>query len=171
MITFIEAFTRELEQEAVQTRRMLAIVPADKMDWRPHPKSMDIKTLAAHLAEIPLMIVMGLSHDKWDFMDSPYSPKECNNAEELLAHFDYCVGEAKAALAQSTDDILQNPWVMCAGEQIYAHMEKWETVRHAFGQNAHHRAQLGVFLRLLNIPIPGPYGPSADEMEMMQHSS
>lgn len=162
MITFIEAFKRELEQEAIQTRRMLAIVPADKMDWRPHPKSMDIKTLATHLAEIPLMMVMGLLEDKWDFADSPYSPKDCNNAAELLAHFDHCVNAAQSALNQSNDRILQEPWVMCAGDVIYAKMEKWETVRHAFGQNAHHRAQLGVFLRLLEIPIPGPYGESAD---------
>ena len=72
MISFIESFRRELEVEAVQTRRMLKIVPADKMDWRPHPKSATIKSLSNHLAEMPLMIVLALKYPRWDFMNSPY---------------------------------------------------------------------------------------------------
>jgi uncharacterized damage-inducible protein DinB len=164
MLTFIEAFKKELEAEAIQTRRMLEIVPSDKMDWRPHPKSMDIKTLATHLAEIPLMIVMGLKYDKWDFGNSPFQPADCNSTADLLACFDNSLAEARMALDESNDDILQDPWVMGMGEQVWLSIEKWETFRHAMGQNAHHRAQLQVCLRLLDIPVPGPYGPSADEM-------
>ncbi|GAB2801284.1 hypothetical protein GCM10027275_54180 [Rhabdobacter roseus] len=164
MISFIEAFQKELAQEAAQTRRMLALVPADRMDWQPHPKSMTIKALATHLAEIPIMLTMGIRQDKWDFADSPYAPANYPDPDALVARFDECVQEAQAALAGATDAILQQKWVMCEGDTIYVEMEKWETVRHAMGQNAHHRAQLGVFLRLLDIPIPGPYGPSADEM-------
>ena len=164
MISFIESFKRELEQEAVQTRRMLQIVPADKIDWRPHPKSMTIKALVSHLAEIPLMITMALDHDKWDFANHPYAPVDMNNSTELVHRFEQCLDEARASLGRATDNILQQKWVMCAGDAIYMTCEKWEAVRHAFGQNAHHRAQLGVFLRLLDLPIPGPYGPSADEM-------
>jgi uncharacterized damage-inducible protein DinB len=164
MITFIEAFKRELEQEAVQTRRMLAAVPNQNLAFKPHPKSMDIKTLATHLAEIPLMIVMGLKADKWDFADSPYQPSDCSSAQELLTRFEDCLAEAQLALDQSTDDILEKEWIMCAGDQIYGTFQKWETFRHAMGQNAHHRAQLQVCLRLLDLPVPGPYGPSADEM-------
>lgn len=164
MISFIEAFKKELETESVQTRRMLQIVPDDKLGWQPHPKSMTIKALATHLAEIPLMIVMALDHDKWDFADSPYAPVDINSAAELVTRFDECLKMARQSLEKATDEILQKRWIMCAGDQVYADLEKWEAVRHAFGQNAHHRAQLGVFLRLLNLPIPGPYGPSADEM-------
>jgi uncharacterized damage-inducible protein DinB len=164
MISFIEAFKKELEAEAIQTRRMLEIVPTDKMDWRPHPKSMNIKTLATHLAEIPLMIVMGLKYDKWDFGNSPFEAADCNTTEDLLACFDNSLAEARIALDESTDDILQDPWTMGMGDQVWLQIEKWETFRHAMGQNAHHRAQLQVCLRLLDIPVPGPYGPSANEM-------
>lgn len=164
MITFIEAFKKEFEAEMAQTKRMLQVVPSDKMNWRPHPKSMDIKTLSSHLAEISLMIVMGLKHDKWDFANSPFQPIEINNTEELLARFEDCLAEARMALDESSDEILQDSWQMCSGEQVWLTLEKWETFRHAMGQNAHHRAQLQVCLRLLDIPVPGPYGPSADEM-------
>ena len=74
------------------------------------------------------------------------------------------MSEAKKAIAEASDDILQQPWSLGAGEVTYMSLQRWEAVRHAFGQNAHHRAQLQVCLRLLNIPVPGPYGPSADEM-------
>ncbi len=164
MITFIEAFTKELEQEAVQTRRMLEIVPTEKMDWQPHPKSMTIKALSQHIAEIPLMNVMALKYDKWDFSASPYQPKDVINTQELVARFEECLNEAREALSTSSDFIIQDKWQMVSGDQVWLEMEKWEAVRHAFGQNAHHRAQLQVCLRLLDIPVPGPYGPSADEM-------
>ncbi len=164
MITFIEAFKKELEDEAVQTKRMLAIVPGDKMDWRPHPKSMTIRTLATHIADLPQMISKGLLEDKWDFAIQEAPSPELNNAEELLARYSESLASARMALDESTDDILQEPWVMCSGEEVWLTLEKWETFRHCMGQNAHHRAQLQVCLRLLDIPVPGPYGPSADEM-------
>ena len=164
MISFIEAFKLELESEAAQTRRMPAIVPADKMDWQPHHKSMKIGPLASHLAEMPFMIALALKYPRWDFSDSPYPNKEMNNAQELVDRLDYAVGEAKTALDESSDDILEEPWSLGAGDVTYMEMPRWEAVRHAFGQNAHHRAQLQVYLRLLDIPVPGPYGPSADEM-------
>jgi uncharacterized damage-inducible protein DinB len=164
MISFIESFKREFEAEAIQTRRMLEIVPTDKFAWRPHPKSMDIKTLATHLAELPLMIVMGLKYDNWDFANSPYPTKDCKTTEELLERFENSITEVRIALDESTDKILLDPWTMGSGDQVWLRLEKWETFRHAMGQNTHHRAQLQVCLRLLDIPVPGPYGPSADEM-------
>lgn len=164
MISFVESFRQELELEAAQTRRMLKIVPADHMDWRPHPKSMTIKALATHIAEMPLMIALALKYPRCDFMNSPYPPVEINTVDQLLARFDYAVHEAMKALADSSDDILQQPWSLGAGDVTYLAFPRWQAVRHAFGQNAHHRAQLQVCLRLLNIPVPGPYGPSADEM-------
>ena len=166
MISFIEAFQKELADEAKETRRMLAIVPADKMDWQPHPKSMTIKALATHLADIVSWINAILDKDEWDLAVSG-EPTECQNAEELLKKFDKGLRQSENALGQATDDVLQDRWKLRAGEEVYMDIEKWEAIRHTFGQNAHHRAQLGVFLRLLDVPIPGPYGPSADEMEMM----
>jgi uncharacterized damage-inducible protein DinB len=163
MISFIEAFKRELEQESLGTKKMLAIIPADKLDWQPHPKSMRIKALASHLAEIPDMISNGLKQEKWDMEANPYVTKDMNSAEEFLARYEESLKDAFEALDQTSEDVLQHKWKLCAGEETYLELEKWEVCRHAMGQNAHHRAQLGVFLRLLDVPIPGPYGPSTDE--------
>lgn len=164
MITFIESYKRELAAEAEQTRRMLKIVPVDKMLWQPHAKSMTLKALSSHLAEMPLMLVMVLKYPRWDFANSPYPAKDMNSAEEFLTQFDYAINEANKAFDESSDDILEEDWSLGVGDVTYMAMERWEAVRHAFGQNAHHRAQLQVCLRLLDIPVPGPYGPSADEM-------
>ena len=164
MMTFIETFKKELAEEAAETKRMLAQVPADKYDWQPHPRSMKMGVLAYHLAEIPDMIANGMLSDKWDFGTEPWEPKVFKSNEELLAMFETSLAKAMDALEQSTDDILQDKWQMTGGEVVYLEIEKWETFRHAMGQNAHHRAQLQVYLRLLDIPVPGPYGPSADEM-------
>ncbi len=165
MITFIEAFKRELADEAIETGRMLEKVPMDKFDWKPHTRSMKLGVLAFHLAELPVMISKALLKDKRDVVeDEPAAAKSFETTEALLAVLQNSVKEASDALNVSTDNILLDKWRLCAGEITYLEMEKWEAVRHAFGQNAHHRAQLGVFLRLLDIPIPGPYGPSADEM-------
>lgn len=166
MISFTEAFRKELADEAKETRRMLAIVPADKMHWQPHPKSMTLKALSTHLADIVSWIGAILAKDAWDIAESG-EPDPCENAEALLKKFDKGLGQSEEALNQASDDILQKRWQLRAGDQVYMDLEKWEAIRHTFGQNAHHRAQLGVFLRLLDIPIPGPYGPSADEMEAM----
>lgn len=168
MITFINAFKKELRSEEIATRKMLALVPADKFDWTPHAKSMNIKTLAEHLASMPIMIAITLKYDKWDFGNSPYPSVECNTTEEIVDYFDFCVAEAKSALDEALDENLQDRWTMGMGDQVWLDIEKWEAIRHAFGQNSHHRAQLGVYLRLLDIPIPGCYGPSADEMEAME---
>lgn len=166
MISFIEAFQKELADEAPETRRMLAIVPADKMDWQPHPKSMTIKNLSTHLADIVSWISAILEKDEWD-VAAEGEPDNCENAEDLLKKFDKGLAQSEKALSQASDAVLQERWKLRAGDEVYMDLEKWEAIRHAFGQNAHHRAQLGVSLRLLNIPIPGPYGPSADEMEAM----
>ncbi|MPR31974.1 DinB family protein [Cytophagaceae bacterium SJW1-29] len=165
-MSFIEAFQKELADESKETHRMLAIVPADKMDWQPHPKSMTIKALSTHLADIASWISAILDQDEWDLAKAE-EPVDCKNAEDLLKKFDKGLSRSQEALSHASDAVLQKRWLLRAGDDVYLDIEKWEAIRHAFGQNAHHRAQLGVFLRLLDIPIPGPYGPSADEMAMM----
>lgn len=170
MISFIEAFQKELTEEAPETRRMLALVPADKMDWQPHSKSMTIGHLATHLADIASWISAMLEKNEWDMAADP-EPAPCENTEVLLKKFDDNVQQSQSTLSHATDAILEDSWILRAGEQVYMDIPRWEAIRHAFGQNAHHRAQLGVYLRLLDIPIPGPYGPSADEMEAMMASA
>ena len=166
MITFMESFYKELEHEKIGTRKMLALVPADKFDWAPHEKSMKLKDLAIHLADLPTWITLAINTDELDFAVSPYNPRICNNAEELIAYFDETVQEASGLLSSSSDEILEQTWTLKNGEIVYMQLSKLETIRHSFCQLVHHRAQLGVYLRLLNIPIPGVYGPSADEQGM-----
>lgn len=159
----IELLLKELAQEAQTTRKMLALVPADKLDWAPHQKSMKMKDLTVHIAELPTWITLALKTDGLDFATEPYNPTAVSNAAELLALFEKSYEDGRTSLSQATDDDLNGSWVLRNGDQIYATMTKYETIRHAFSQTIHHRAQLGVYLRLLNIPIPGSYGPSADD--------
>ncbi len=164
MITILEMFKKELAEEAAETKRMLKQVPTGHYDWQPHPKSMKLGLLATHLAEIPDMIQNGFEQDKWDLSEG-WNPPMLDGGEQLLSHYEQSLAKATKALDNAHADDLEKNWQLVAGDQVYLSIQKWETFRHAMGQNAHHRAQLGVYLRLLNIPIPGPYGPSADETE------
>lgn len=166
MKTTIDALLKEMEQEANITRKMLACIPDGQYDWKPHPKSMNIRSLSTHIAELPSWVSLALNTDGLDFAAEPYNPHPIHTTKELLAYFETCYAEAKSRLAQASDKDLLPNWTLRNGEQIYSVATKGETIRHAFCQIVHHRAQLGVFLRLLNVPIPGSYGPSADEMEM-----
>ena len=163
MITFMEAFLNELEHESVGTKKMLALVPADKADWKPHEKSMKLKDLAIHLADLPTWITLALTTEELDFATSPYNPTNCDGGEELVRYYEKNMQEAKQLLQKSNDAILPEDWTLRSGPIVYMKQNKLITIRHSFCQMVHHRAQLGVYLRLLNIPIPGVYGPSADE--------
>ena len=163
-MSMIKMFLNELEQETASTRKMLAIVPDDKYDWQPHPKSMKIRALVTHVAEIPGWIGSVMENDVLDFAKTPYNPKVINNTKGLLEFFDECTAKGKAGLVDANESKLNNRWVMRNGDDVYMDLSKAEAIRHSLSQHIHHRAQLGVFLRLLNIPIPGVYGPSADEM-------
>lgn len=167
MITFIESFVRELEHESIGTKKMLALVPADKADWKPHEKSMPLKDLAMHIADLPTWITMGLTTRELDFATSPYNPQICNGGEELVACYEKNAAAAKAALLNCEDALLEEMWTLRNGNTVYMTESKLEVLRHSYCQIVHHRAQLGVYLRLLNIPIPGVYGPSADDQGMM----
>jgi uncharacterized damage-inducible protein DinB len=160
----IEALVKEMDQEAATTRKMLSRIPDDKYDWKPHEKSMTIRQLATHIAELPSWVSLALDTDELDFAASPYNPQVINNTNELMALFEkeYAAGKERLQLATEAD-LLPN-WTLRNGEEVYSVNTKGETIRHAYCQVVHHRAQMGVYLRLLDIPIPGSYGPSADEM-------
>jgi uncharacterized damage-inducible protein DinB len=159
----IPALLKELNAEAVTTRKMLERVPEDKYDWQPHPKSMSIRRLATHIAELPGWVSMTLDTAELDFANNPYQPVTIHNNKELLQYFDQSLSEGRAALEKATDAQLEEPWTLRNGEQVYSTQPKAEVIRMAYCQTVHHRAQLGVYLRLLDIPIPGSYGPSADD--------
>ncbi len=154
---------KEMEQEARTTRKMLQRVPKDKYDWRPHPKSMTLLQLATHIAELPAWVSMTLHTDGLDFATSPYEPTPIANNGELLAFFERSLADGLADLARADDEDLLPTWTLRHGDQILSATSKGEMVRMSFSQIVHHRAQLGVYLRLLDIPIPGSYGPSADD--------
>lgn len=153
----------ELMQESVVTRKMLERVPEDKYDWRPHPKSMTIKELSGHVAELPSWISMAFTTDELDFAANAYTPPVLNDNTDLLALFEKSLAGAKEQLEKAKDEELLPQWLLKNGETILMDLTKGGLVRHALSQTIHHRAQLGVYLRLLDIPVPGTYGPSADE--------
>lgn len=163
-MTFTESLLKELEREALTTRKMLERVPDDQYDWKPHEKSMSIRQLATHVSEIPGWLPTVINTSEMDFMKMEYKPAVIKNQQELIAHFEKSLAEGRAALSAARDEKLINEtWTMRSGDTIHSAESKLDNIRHCFCQIVHHRAQLGVFLRLLNVPIPGSYGPSADD--------
>jgi len=163
-MNIIELLLKEIEGEANITRKMLAIVPQDKYDWKPHPKSMSIKQLVTHIAELPGWITLAVTTDELDFAKNEYKPEDINDNAALMELFERSYADGRKHLVETTEAILAEPWVLRNGDAIFLQQTKYDTVRVSVAQTIHHRAQLGVFLRLLDIPIPGSYGPSADEM-------
>jgi len=163
----IPMLVKEMEQEAQTTRKMLARVPNDKYDWQPHEKSMTVKRLATHIAELPNWVKLAFTTTELDFAKGDYKVEDINNTDELLAYFERCYEDGMSSLKNATEADLLPSWTLRNGDQIFQVMNKYELVRVAFCQTVHHRAQMGVYLRLLDIPIPGSYGPSADEQSMM----
>jgi uncharacterized damage-inducible protein DinB len=163
-MTQISLIQKELEREAVTTRKMLALVPEEKFDWKPHPKSMVMMNLATHIAELPTWVSMVLNTDELDFAANEYKPTIVKDNAELMELFEKSLEDGLAPLDDSKEDLLSKTWTLRMGEQILTTGTKADMIRHALSQVIHHRAQLGVYLRLLDIPIPGSYGPSADEM-------
>lgn len=159
----VQLLSKELEQEAQTTRKMLQRVPDDKWDWKPHEKSMSLKMLSVHVAELASWIGLGINTEELDFAKNPYQQLPVQTNADLLEVFEKSLQEGKDALANAKESDLEPNWTLRSGDQIYMVITKYEMVRHALAQTIHHRAQLGVYLRLLNIPIPGSYGPSADE--------
>jgi uncharacterized damage-inducible protein DinB len=160
----MQSFLKELERESITTRKMLERVPDDKYDWKPHEKSMSLQQLATHVAEIPGWINMVLNTAEIDFGSNEYKPSIVKNNKELVSFFEKSLADGKATLAAANDKQLEETWTMRSGGQIYNTSPKDEVLRGVFCQVVHHRAQLGVYLRILNVPIPGSYGPSADDM-------
>ena len=163
-MTMISIFLKELAAEAGTTRKMLSIIPDDKYQWKPHEKSMSIEQLATHIAELPTWVPMVLNTTELNFASEPYTPKQISNTKALMELFEESYAAGKAGLEKAEEATLAETWTLRNGDQIYSQVPKQDFIRITFSQIIHHRAQLGVYLRLLNIPIPGSYGPSADDM-------
>ena len=166
-MTFIEFFKNQFIAEGETTRKMLSRVPDDKFDYKPHPKSMDMKRLVTHIADLPGWIHMTLTTDGIDFAQ-PYEQPQVTNNAELMAYFEKRYNDGLSTLIPEYEATLDQPWTLRNGDKIYSSDPKIEILRMSFSQQIHHRAQLGVYLRLLDVPIPGSYGPSADEIILVK---
>ena len=166
-----ELFIAQLDAEAGRTRGALERTPAGKDDWKPHEKSMTLGRLAAHTCEIASYTTATIRFEKLDFTgeEKPFSPA---TRKELLDAFDKYVVEARKLLSKATDEDLMKTWTLnYKGNQIFS-MPRAAVLRMmVMSHLIHHRSQLGVYLRLNNVEIPGMYGPSADEMNMFNAQS
>lgn len=157
-----QAFLQEFDTEAKTTRRVLERVPADKFSWKPHPKSMSLGELALHTAMVPGFIC-GWACDEETKMTGDKPPAATSTADLVEAH-DKSVAKYKEVLGQLGDNGLTKNWKASAGGQTIFEMPKSALIRSiALNHWYHHRGQLSVYLRLLDVPVPSIYGPSADE--------
>ncbi len=162
-MTIISLFLRELEEETLTARKMLSRIPTDKLDWQPHPKSMVLRSLAVHIADLPNWIALAFNTDELDFAASPYSPPAVNSIEDILEIFEKSLVDGRSQLMEENAPRLGEQWTLRHADTVLWQADRWGMVRMALSQIIHHRAQLGVYLRLLDVPIPGSYGPSADD--------
>ena len=153
----------DLESELATTRRMLERVPEGRDDWRPHEKSRSLGELATHVAQLPGFGILMLTQDEFDGAASRRQPSPANNAERLQM-FESVSGELRRLVEQMTWEHARSPWTLRIGQRIVLQKPRANMVRSAMITHlAHHRAQLGVYLRMLDVPVPASYGPSADE--------
>jgi uncharacterized damage-inducible protein DinB len=159
---FIEFFKQQFVEESATTRKMLSRVPDQQFHYKPHAKSMDLKSLATHVADLPGWVHMTFTTDEFDFETSYEQPQVASTAD-LVAYFEKRYNDGLSMLVPQNEAFLDKPWTLRSGSTIYSTDPKIDIIRMSLSQQIHHRAQLGVYLRLLEIPIPGSYGPSADE--------
>ena len=167
-MSYNKGLIAELQMEAASTKKMLERVPVDKNDWKPHEKSMKMGRLATHVAELPGWIAMTMGTDELDLSKMDYKPVMPNTTEELTANLDANVNKAVAALENAKDEDFDKMWTLRNGDHVIFTMPKKAVIRSmAYSHHYHHRGQLSVYLRLLDIPVPGMYGPSADDVRAM----
>lgn len=159
-----ELLFADLEHELGATRRVLKRAPSDHADWRPHEKSMTLAQLATHVAELPAFPTMMLAEDASEVSPSATRPGEVADADERLAIFDERAAELRERIGALTWERARGEWSLHMGGEVVLQGPRAVMVRSAgLSHMAHHRAQLGVYLRMLDVPVPGVYGPSADE--------
>jgi uncharacterized damage-inducible protein DinB len=158
----------EFDQEMANTRKMLALVPDDKFDYKPHEKSMTLGRLASHVAEMPEWADVTVKQEVLE-LEPGQQPFVAKSTKELLDRFDKAVNEARGVIAGASDDTLSKTWTLKFGGNPVFSMPRVAVLRSMIMNHMiHHRAQLGVYLRLNEIEFPGMYGPSADEMKFWE---
>jgi uncharacterized damage-inducible protein DinB len=162
-MTIPELFLQEFDEEMPGTRKILERVPEHSFSWKPHEKSMTLGRLASHLADLPARCSAIIATETLVRLPG-FVPYSAAATAELVERFDTVSAEARTALTSLRDDQLQTIWSIKMGDRTLASLPRVMALRRVFMNHMiHHRAQLGVFLRLLDVPIPGLYGPSADD--------
>ena len=164
----VDSIIAELDREAETTKRVLERAPEDKLSWKPHPKSMSLGQLAQHVATIPggvAAIVAKAEFDITGFNDQP----SVGSASELVPTLNRSLAEAKSVLSGLDDNAMMANWKLLQGDKELFSAPRVGVIRSIMLNHwYHHRGQLSVYLRLLDIPVPSIYGPSADENPFAQ---
>ncbi len=163
-MSIVKALISEIKHEAESTKKMLSLVTEEHFDFKPHEKSMSMKSLATHIAVLNGWPGLIATTSEFDLASKDVPQPTVNNNEELVAAFDGAIKDTLSKLENVSDADLDAMWTLKYGDLVIMEMPRDSFIRF-MGMNhmIHHRAQLGVYLRLLNIPIPGMYGPSADD--------
>ena len=161
-----EFFAQQLEREVPISRRVLERVPEGRPDWKPHEKSMPLGYLSQLVATMPAWIALAITQDELD-LNPPsgpgYEPPATDTNRALLQAFEDSVAKARDALRSTTEEHLATPWKLLVGGRTVLENPRHVVIADTFTHQAHHRGQLTVYLRLLGVPVPSIYGPSADE--------
>jgi uncharacterized damage-inducible protein DinB len=162
-----ESLLPEFDQEAGMTKSVLERCPEAKFNFKPHAKSWDLVSLATHLANLPSWALITMKQDVFDVMPPgapPYKEEPAKTTAELVAKFDKNTADARAVIAEASDEDFAKIWTMLkGGEKVFA-MPKMVCMRSfVMNHGIFHRGQLAVYLRLIDVPVPALYGPSADE--------
>ena len=165
-MTHAEILLSDFDQETANTRKVLERIPADKLDWKATPKTHTIGWNANHMSDIPHWLVEVLKKPSLDIAppDGPrYQSPSFTSPQEIVAHFDRNVEDARKAIAEAKDEEMGQPWTLLNGGQVFFTMPRSAVARSILNHLMHHRAHLLVYLRLNDVPVPGMYGPSGDE--------
>lgn len=163
-MAIIDGILQEFAHEAAGTRKVLERLPESELGWKPHAKSMTMGVLASHLAETPSWVEPIINQDEMSFSTIGYKPLDLKKVSEIVKRFDANVAEAQKVLKGVTDAKLMLPWTLKIDGKAAFTMPRVAVLRAMIlSHSIHHRGQLTVYLRLKDVPLPGLYGPSADE--------
>jgi uncharacterized damage-inducible protein DinB len=163
-MTTTQLLLTEFDEEVTKTRAMLERVPSDKPEFAPHPKSMTLARLAPHVAELAGFGLSVLTLPALDFSQGSYKPTPFESPAQLLRVFDEGAAKVRSALSGLPDSAWSEPWKLSYQDRVLFEGTRFLAYRQMFLNHiVHHRAQLGVYLRLNGTPLPGTYGPSADD--------
>jgi uncharacterized damage-inducible protein DinB len=162
-MNIIQAIILEMQQEAVATRKVLERIPDARLAWKPHEKSMTIGRLGMHIAELPGWIKQCIQTEELNFEPSSFKPRLPDKHSQIMNEFDETQASVMLLLKETSEDVLERNWKFRVGSQIIFDLPRKAVIRNGINHMVHHRGQLSVYLRLLNVPLPNLYGPTADD--------